>query len=70
LSSLGLVQESIAGGIPEAQNAEEDKADQAGAADIPAVDEARTEAGPLAMLEVRIAGEAVGPAQDQKEPAG
>jgi hypothetical protein len=69
LSSLGLVRKSIAGGIREAQNAEEDKAAQAGEADLPALDEAGAGAGRLAVSEVRLVGQPAAAPQDQEEPA-
>jgi hypothetical protein len=70
LSSLGLARKSITGGIREAQNAEEDKADQTWEANLPAVDKAGPRARRMAMSEVRLAGESPGPPQDQKKPAG
>jgi hypothetical protein len=52
------------------KDAEEGKADQAGEADLPAVDEASAGARRMAMSEVRVIGESPGPPQDQEEPAG
>ena len=52
------------------KDTEEDKADQAGKADLPAVDEAGAGARRMAMSEVRLAREPPGPPQDQKEPGG
>ena len=52
------------------KDAEEGKADQAGEADLPAVDEAGAGARRMAMSKVRLAGKSPGPSQDQEEPAG
>jgi len=52
------------------KDAEEGKADQAGEADLPAVDEGGAEARRMAMSEVRLAGKPPGAPQDQEEPAG
>ena len=53
--------------VPE--DAEEGEADQAGAADLPAVDEAGAGTGRLAMSEVRLVGEPAGAPQEEEEPA-
>jgi hypothetical protein len=52
------------------ENAEESEADQAGEADLPALDEAGVGAGRLAVSKVRLIGKSPGPSQDQKKPAG
>ena len=52
--------------VPE--DAEEGEADQARAADLPAVDEAGAGARRLAVSEVRVIGESPDPPQDQAKP--
>ena len=54
LISCGLARPLITAGIREAQNADEDKADQARKANLPAVDEGGAGAGPVALAEVRV----------------
>ena len=52
------------------QNAEEDKADQTGEANLPALDEEGAGARQMAMSKVQLAGKPPGASQDQEEPAG